>query len=94
MWDVESGQLLTVAKPRAQELYSVDWSPDGKMIASSGLNASVTVWDAANLKVLHEIESPEWVIRVCFNPQGTRLFYAGGSQFAGGERYVEMLGVL
>jgi hypothetical protein len=94
MWDVESGQLLTVAKPRAQELYSVDWSPDGKIIASSGLNASVTVWDAANLRVLHEIESPEWVIRVCFNPQGTRLFYAGGSQFAGGERYVEMLGVL
>jgi hypothetical protein len=94
VWTVESGQLLQFARARAEELYSVDWSPDGKMIASSGLNASVTVWDAANLKVLHEIESPEWVIRVCFNPQGTRLFYAGGSQFAGGERYVEMLGVL
>ena len=93
VWTVESGQLLQFARARADELYSVDWSPDGKIIASSGLNASVTVWDAANLKVLHEIESPEWVIRVRFNPQGTRLVYAGGSQLAGGERYVEMLGV-
>jgi WD40 repeat protein len=93
VWSVESGDLLQRVTARAKELFSLDWSPDGKIIASSGLEASVALWNAADLKLVNEIESPEWVICVRFNPQGTRLIYTGGSQVAGGERYVEVLGV-
>jgi WD40 repeat protein len=93
VWSVETGDLLQRAKARAEELYSLDWSPDGKIIATSGRNASVALWRAANLALLHEIEGPEWIICVRFNPQGTRLIFAGGSRTPNGDRYVEILGV-
>jgi hypothetical protein len=93
VWNVESGELLQLVKARAEELYSVDWSPNGQIIASSGRDASVTLWNAGNLAVINEIECPEWVICVRLNPQGTRLLFAGGSRMPGGERYVQIMGV-
>jgi WD40 repeat protein len=93
VWSVETGDLLQRAHARGEELYSVDWSPDGKILATSGVNSSVALWKAANLTLLHEIEGPEWIICVRFNPQGTRLIFAGGSRTPNGDRYVEILGV-
>ncbi|HEV3304740.1 MAG TPA: hypothetical protein VG055_34125 [Planctomycetaceae bacterium] len=93
VWSVESGELLQRARTSAEELYSVDWSPDGRIIATAGVNASVALWKAANLTLLHEIDGPEWIICVRFNPQGTRLIFAGGSRTPIGDRYVEILGV-
>jgi hypothetical protein len=93
VWSVESGDLLQRCKARAEELYSLDWSPDGKIIATAGREASVALWKAANLTLLHEIDGPEWIICVRFNPQGTRLIFAGGSRTPIGDRYVEILGV-
>jgi WD40 repeat protein len=93
IWSVESGELLQRAKPHAEELYSVDWSADGSLLASSGRRAPITLWRAADLTPLNEIDGPEWVICVRFNPAGTRLIFAGGAAHIGGERYLEMLGV-
>jgi Eukaryotic translation initiation factor eIF2A len=93
VWNVQTGDLLQRAHARGEELYSVDWSPDGKILATSGVNTSVALWKAANLTLLHEIEGPEWIICVRFNPQGTRLIFAGGSRTPRGDRYVEILGV-
>ncbi len=93
VWNVETGELMQRTKARAEELYSVDWSPDGKIIATSGRSGPVTLWRAADLTSLVDIDAPEWVICVRFNPAGTRLVFAGGSAIMGGPRYVEMLGV-
>jgi WD40 repeat protein len=93
VWDVGSGKILGLARGTAEELYSVDWSPDGTIIATSGRRAPVTLWRASDLKVLKEIECPDWVICVRFNPDGTRLVYAGGSSTPNGDRVVEVLAV-
>jgi hypothetical protein len=93
LWDVASGELIKIADAKAAELYSVDWSPDGKLIATSGLHASVCLWNAENLELIHEIESPEWVVCVRFNREGTRLVFAGGAQIRGGERSVRIFAV-
>src|SRR5262249_26476115 len=93
VWSVESGDLLRRCRARVEELYSLDWSPDGTLIATAGREGSVGVWDAADLSPRVEIQSPEWVICVRFNPQGTRLMFAGGASGTGGDRYLEILGV-
>jgi len=91
IWDVATGELLQRARGHAEEVFSLDWSPDGKIVASGGREGSVTLWRAANLTPLIDIEAPEQVFCVRFNPAGTRLLF-GGSKSLGG-RYIEILGV-
>jgi hypothetical protein len=93
VWNVSSGELLGLRWGHDEELHSLDWSPNAKIIATSGVRAPVTLWRAADLKILKEIECPICVTCVRFNPEGTRLVYAGGSETPGGERFVEVLAV-
>jgi len=74
-------------------MYKVDWSPDGRMLASAGLEGDIIIWDPADLSVLRRIAAPEWVIDVKFTPDGTRLITAGGSQAPGGKREVQVWAV-
>ncbi|MFN0056743.1 MAG: WD40 repeat domain-containing protein [Planctomycetales bacterium] len=93
VWDVASGQLKNHVEARAEELYTVDWSPDGSLLATAGNNACVSLWNAADFSLLRELESPEWVVAVCFNPQATRLWFAGGGRLKEGGRRVEIRAV-
>ncbi len=79
IWDVATGDLAQRALGRAQEVHTIDWSPDGKLLVSGGLLGSVTVWDAVTLKSLIDLDAPDLVHCVRFNPEGTRLYFAGGS---------------
>ncbi len=63
---------------RAQEIHTIDWSPDGKLLVSGGRQGSVTVWEATTLKSLIDLDAPDMVRCVRFNPEGTRLYFAGG----------------
>ncbi len=78
IWDAATGELAQRALGRVQEVHTIDWSPDGKLLASGGLLGSVTVWDAATLKSLIDLDAPDLVHCVRFNPEGTRLYFAGG----------------
>lgn len=73
-----SGELVQRAVGRAQEIHTIDWSPDGKLLVSGGRQGSVTVWEATTLKSLIDLDAPDMVRCVRFNPEGTRLYFAGG----------------
>jgi|GEM_PF-1885963 len=89
LWDAKTGRMIDHVQNIADELYTLDWTPDGTVLATGGNNASITLWDASDLSILNELPSPEWVIKVCFSPDGTKLLTAGGGRPAGAERYVE-----
>ncbi len=93
VWNVSLGRLVQRVKSRAEELVTVDWSPDGTLLASAGRQGPVTIWKAADLTPLVEINCPDLVACVRFNPEGTRLLFAGGSALANGEHYIELLGI-
>jgi WD40 repeat protein len=48
LWDVESGKRLAILPDNRESLASVDWSPDGKLIATGhdgdGNNDTLRVW--------------------------------------------------
>ena len=75
LWDVESGIAKGSVKAWAEELYSVDWSPDGRVLVTAGKSAQVTFWNPEDLSILGEVESPEWVISAVFSPDGTKLIF-------------------
>lgn len=79
-WNVETGELRELAASGCEEVYSVDFSPKGDVLASSGNNGAVVLWDAAKLAKLKELEAQNWVIQVRFSADGSRLISAGAQQ--------------
>lgn len=79
LWDVETGKLIVSERSGAKEAYSVDWSPQGDLLVSSGNQGKIVVWNPKDLTKVVELDSPEWVIQARFSSDGTRLFTAGGS---------------
>lgn len=90
LWDVATGKMLHTCDTGAAEIYTVDWSPDGKMVAAAGLHGDILILDGTNLKILRRLSGPEWVISVKFNPDGSRLLSAGGMELPGGKRWVDV----
>jgi WD40 repeat protein len=90
---VSDGEMLAQRSTKAEELYTVDWSPDGSILASAGSQAKITLWDPRDLTVIREIDAPEWVVRIRFSPDGLNLHYAGGDRNMGGSRHLGVLGV-
>jgi WD40 repeat protein len=60
-------------------IYSVAWSPDGKLIASGSYDKMVKLWDVASGQELRNLQDHiDAVFAVAFSPNGKRL--ASGSQ--------------
>ncbi len=79
LWDVAGGKLLRARASGAKEVYTLDWSPKGDVLATAGREGKIILWDPRDLSALKELEAPEWVIRVRFSPDGSRLLSAGGT---------------
>lgn len=90
LWDAATGKHLRSVQALGTELYSVDWSPDGKLLATSGLYAPVSVWRAADLSRVHELDSPDWTICVRFSPDGSQLWFSGGTRVKTPDRHLEI----
>lgn len=44
VWEVRSKKLKLDLPGHADEVYAVDWSPDGSMVASGGKDRMVKLW--------------------------------------------------
>jgi len=73
----------------ADEIFTLDWSPNGEILASAGLNGDIGLWSGSDLRLLHTLKGPEWVISVWFRPDKLGLFVAGGAVVIGGKRFVQ-----
>jgi WD40 repeat protein len=93
LWSVADGSLVRLRETAAKEMYTLDWSPEGDVLATAGLNGKITLWDTRDLSILKELDAPEWVIRVRFSPDGTRLLTAGGTPGPSPDRKVQVWGV-
>lgn len=75
LWDVEAGQLKATLKHRGT-VWSMDFSPDGKLFATAADNDhSVKIWDAASGQLLNELKEARYP--ATFSPDGRTLATGG-----------------
>ncbi len=89
LWDVPTGKLKNTVQTPGDEVYTVDWTPNASVLVTAGHNSQVTLWNSADLSVLSELESPEWVVSARFSPDGTKLLFAGGNLMSRDEKHIE-----
>jgi WD40 repeat protein len=86
LWDVKAGQSLRdfempMTYGRAECIYSISMSPDGKYVLAGGERGAVQLWDVDTGKSVRTFDGLWGYVRfVQFSPDGTRFFAANSCQ--------------
>ncbi len=70
LWDVESGKKLGTLVGHTNAVSALAISPDGKLLASSGYDRTMRLWDLNSRKELHQSH--------CFPPASELTFSRDG----------------
>jgi WD40 repeat protein len=78
-WYVETGrELASFPKRTVGFITDVAFSPDGKLLAASGNQSRINIWDFTNRTVRYYFEGHlGWVNALAFSPDGNGLISAG-----------------
>ncbi len=77
-WDIASGKLIRELKGHEHAVFGVEYSPDGKYIASAGFDFSVRLWDSERGTELDRVKGDGFVTKAVFSPDGSQLLASGG----------------
>jgi WD40 repeat protein len=82
LWDVQSGKRLqNFAGHTEWEVDATAISPDGKLMASTGVDKQILVWEIATGKLRHQLkDQPYRIAALVFSPDSATLATGGGEK--------------
>jgi WD40 repeat protein len=82
LWDVQSGRRLqSFAGHTEWEVDATAISPDGKLLASTGVDKQILVWEIATGKLRHRLkDQPYRIAALVFSPDSRTLATGGGDK--------------
>jgi len=79
VWDIATGQLVLTLSGHTQRVHTANYSPDGKLIATSSRDFTARIWDAATGQLLHTLEGHTAALwHANFTPDGRYLVTTSG----------------
>jgi|GEM_PF-3654699 WD40 repeat protein len=83
IWSVEGNNLLDTLRGHTDRVFSVGYSPDGKMAVTSSRDMTAIIWDVSGVKngiagrAIHTLKGHTgFVSSACFSPDGTEVLTA------------------
>ncbi len=74
LFDFDSGRELAALDRQSDEILSVVFSPDGKLVAAGGIDTQVRVWSVADRKLVATLKDHSaWINSITFSPNGLLL---------------------
>ncbi len=73
LWDVEAGRCLHKLAKHSEPVYSVAFSPSGKLVATGSFDRWVHIWSAADGSLVRSYKGSAGIYEVCWNREGDRV---------------------
>jgi len=77
LWDVASGQAISILNGHDGIVWSIAFSPDSQLLASASSDGTAKIWDWRSGNILKTLSFPDQVGSVSFSPDGQTLAVGG-----------------
>ncbi len=73
VWDAETGRRIRTLRGHVDDVELLAGSPDGKLLASSGKDQTIRIWDGVDGRRLHEFRKNKEILQLCFSADSRLL---------------------